>query len=184
VRPDALLFNGGACEPALVRERVTEVVGAWHDRAGAWRPAVLDVESLQLAVARGAAYYGFVRRGRGVRIGSGTARTYYLGLDDPAPGSPTRSVLCLVPRGMEEGEAVPLGDREFSLVTNRPVVFPLFTATDRTGEEPGAVLEVAADALTSLPPIRTVLRFGRKLEERTLPVRLEARLTELGTLEV
>ena len=184
VRPDALLFNGGACEPATVRDRVTDVIGQWHDPAGAWRPAVLDVESLQLAVARGAAYYGLVRRGHGVRIGSGTARTYYLGVDDPAPGNPSRSVLCLVPRGMEEGEAVPLGDREFSLVTNRPVAFPLFTATDRTGEEPGAVVDVAADALTSLPPIRTVLRFGRKLEERALPVQLEARLTELGTLEV
>jgi hypothetical protein len=84
-RPDALLFNGGACEPELVRERVADVVGRWHDASGASRPAVLEAESLQLAVARGAAYYGLVRRGHGVRIGSGTARTYYLGLDDPAP---------------------------------------------------------------------------------------------------
>jgi hypothetical protein len=183
-RPDALLFNGGACEPGLVRERVAEVVGLWHDASGAWRPAVLDAESLQLAVARGAAYYGLVRRGQGVRIGSGTARTYYLGLDDPARDAAVRSVLCLVPRGMDEGSAVPLGNREFSLVTNRPVAFPLLTATDRTGEQAGAVLDVPRDALTVLPPIRTVLRFGRKLEERTLPVRLDARLTELGTLEV
>jgi len=183
-RPDALLFNGGACEPELVRERVADVVGRWHDASGASRPAVLEAESLQLAVARGAAYYGLVRRGHGVRIGSGTARTYYLGLDDPAPDAASRSVLCLVPRGMDEGSAVPLGDREFSLVTNRPVAFPLLTATDRTGEDAGAVLEVSCGALTVLPPIRTVLRFGRKLEERALPVRLEARLTELGTLEV
>jgi molecular chaperone DnaK (HSP70) len=184
VRPDALLFNGGACEPAVVRDRIAEVIGEWHAPRDGWRPAVLEAQSLQLAVARGAAYYGLVRRGRGVRIGSGTARTYYLGLDDPAPGSPARTVLCLVPRGMEEGESATLGEREFSLVTNRPVAFPLFTATDRTGEEAGAVFEVAGDALTSLPPIRTVLRFGRKLEERTLPVQLEVRLTELGTLEV
>ena len=184
VRPDAVLFNGGACEPALVRERITEAVGAWHDPSGRWRPAVSEVQSLQLAVARGAAYFGLVRRGRGVRIGSGTARTYYLGLDAAPSERASHRVLCLVPRGMEEGEAAALGDREFSLVTNRPVAFPLFTATDRTGEAAGQVLEVEKAQLTVLPPIRTVLRFGRKLEERALAVELEARLTEIGTLEV
>jgi molecular chaperone DnaK (HSP70) len=184
VRPDALLFNGGACEPTLVRERTAEVVGRWHDPSGAWRPAVVEVQSLQLAVARGAAYFGLVRRGRGVRIGSGTARTYYLGLDGAQAGEGAQTVLCLVPRGMEEGETATLGDREFSLTTNRPVAFPLFTATDRTGESAGQVLTVEPGALTTLPAIRTVLRFGRKLEERTLGVHLEARLTEIGTLEV
>jgi len=39
---------------------------------------------LDLAVARGAAYYGLVRRGRGVRIRGGTARAYYLGFTSPA----------------------------------------------------------------------------------------------------
>ena len=85
---------------------------------------------------------------------------------------------------MEEGETATLGDREFSLTTNRPVVFPLFTATDRTGESAGQVLTVEPGALTTLPAIRTVLRFGRKLEERALRVQLEARLSEIGTLEV
>jgi molecular chaperone DnaK (HSP70) len=83
-RPDAILFNGGACEPAIVRARVAETIGRWHAPDGSWQPAVLDSESLQLAVARGAAYFGLARRGKGVRIGSGTARTYYLG-GDAAP---------------------------------------------------------------------------------------------------
>src|SRR5207248_4856820 len=34
------------------------------------------------------------------------------------------------------------------------------------------------------PPIRTVLRFGRKLVETALPIHLEVRLTEIGTLEI
>lgn len=178
VRPDAILFNGGACEPAVVRERIADVIGRWHAPDGAWRPGVLDAESLQLAVARGAAYYGLARRGEGVRIGSGTARTYYLGLDDEAG-----RVMCVVPRGMDEGEGVAL-ERDFALTTNRAVAFPLFTATDRTGEAAGDVLAVAAGALEALPPIRTILRFGRKLEERVIPVRLEVALTEVGTLEV
>ncbi len=175
VRPDAILFNGGALEPDAVRERIATIVGGWHDASGAWRPAVLDADSLQLAVARGAAYYGLSRRGLGVRIGSGAARTYYLGLQDDR-------LLCIVPRGMEEGEAVDLASPELELVTNRPVAFPLFTATDRTGEQAGDLVDVAASALTALPPLRTVVRYGKKVEERTLPVHLEVRLTEIGTL--
>jgi hypothetical protein len=178
VRPGGLLFNGGALEPALVRERLADVVAAWHGADG-WRPAVLETESLQLAVARGAAYFGLVRRGVGVRIGSGAARTYYLGLGDDS-----REVLCLVPRGMEEGESLDVTRPEFELLANRPVAFPLYTATDRTGERAGEIVPVGDDPLTVLPPIHTVLRFGRKLQEATLPVHLEVRLTEVGTLEL
>jgi len=179
-RPDALLFNGGALEPQVVRERLRSVVGSWDEEGRL--PAVLEGESLHLAVARGAAYYGLVRRGVGVRIGGGAARTYYLGLggDD---GTPARA-LCLVPRGMEEGEAVEIRAPEFELLANRPVAFPLFTATDRGGERAGEVIAAGADELTALPPLRTVLRFGRKLQQATLPVHLEVRLTEIGTLEL
>jgi hypothetical protein len=184
VRPAALLFNGGTLEPAALRARLCEVVGSWHAPDGSWRPAVLEAESLHLAVARGAAYFGLVRRGQGVRIGSGAARSYYLGLGEAgSPEEPVRA-LCLVPRGMEEGEAVEIARPEFELLANRPVAFPLLTATDRGGERAGEVITAPPGALTPLPPIRTVLRFGRKLAETVLPVHLEARLTEVGTLEV
>ena len=173
-RPSALLFNGGALEPDVVRERLRDVIAVWH---GGERPAVLEAESLHLAVARGAAYFGLVRRGLGVRIGGGAARTYYLGLSDDR-------ALCLVPRGMEEGESREIAEPEFELLANRPVAFPLFTATDRTGEQAGDVLTAAPGELAPLPPIRTVLRYGRKLLEATLPVHLEVRLTEIGTLEL
>src|SRR5262245_34976859 len=175
VRPDALLFNGGACEPPAVRTRIAEVIGSWHAPDGSWKPAILEGESLQLAVARGAAYFGLVRRGLGVRIGSGAARSYYLGLGDD-------TAMCLVPRGMEEGETAGIEGHDLELLTNRPVAFPLFTATDRSGEHAGDLVALQSAALARLPPIRTVLRFGRKLEERALPVQLEAQLTEIGTL--
>jgi molecular chaperone DnaK (HSP70) len=182
VRPDAILFNGGALEPTAVRERIARIVGGWFVPGGGWQPAILEGHSLQLAVARGAAYFARVRRGEGVRIGSGTARTYYLGLGG-ADGAPD-SIMCLVPRGMDEGETVELAGRDFELLANRPVAFPLYTATDRTGEQAGDLVDLDPAALRALPPIRTVLRFGRKLEERALPVGLEVRLTEIGTLEM
>ncbi len=178
VRPDAILFNGGALEPEALRARLAAVLGAWHAPDGSWRPAVLEARSLGLAVARGAAYFGLARRGAGVRIGAGAARSYYLGL---AGAGPPRA-LCVVPRGMKEGETVAIAEREFELLTNRAVAFPLYTATDRSGERAGDVVAVEPGTLAPLPPIRTVLRFGKRLEERALPVHVEARLTEIGTL--
>jgi len=183
VRPDAILFNGGALEPAAVRDRLCDVIGTWHAPGGGWRPAVLEGDALQLAVARGGAYYGLARRGQGVRIGGGAARTYYLGLDAPAKDAPVRA-LCLVPRGMEEGESLEIAEPQFELLANRAVAFPLYTATDRAGERAGEIVEAPPGALGALPPLRTVLRFGRKLVETTLPVHLEVRLTEVGTLEL
>jgi hypothetical protein len=85
---------------------------------------------------------------------------------------------------MEEGESVEIRAPEFELLANRPVAFPLYTATDRSGEHAGDVIVAAPDTLSALPPLRTVLRFGRKLQETALPVHLEVRLTEIGTLEV
>src|SRR5439155_916088 len=106
--------------------------------------------------ALAAAHFGLARRGLGVRIGGGAARTYYLGLGDGR-------ALCLVPRGMEEGEKLEIAEPEFELLANRPVSFPLLTATDRSAERAGEI--VAAGGLAVLPPIRTVLLFGRKLVE-------------------
>src|SRR5207247_11255385 len=148
--PDGLVLTGGGLEPEVLRERVCEVLASWY---GGRRPAVLEGESLQLAVARGAAYFGLARRGLGVRIGGGAARTYYLGLGDGR-------ALCLVPRGMEEGEKLEIAEPEFELLANRPVSFPLLTATDRSAERAGEI--VAAGGLAVLPPIRTVLRLGRQ----------------------
>src|SRR5207248_9703113 len=83
---------------------------------------------------------------------------------------------------MAECEAVEIREPEFEVEANKPVAFPLLTATDRSGERAGDVVD--AEALATLPPLRTVLRFGRKLQETALPVHVEVRLTEIGTLEV
>jgi hypothetical protein len=85
---------------------------------------------------------------------------------------------------MEEGESVEIAEPELEVLANRPVAFPLYTATDRSGERAGDVVTAAAGELATLPPLRTVLRFGRKLQETALPVHVEVKLTEIGTLEV
>jgi hypothetical protein len=92
-RPDVVLFNGGLFASPVLRERLLEVLRSWFRNgprgpqpAGVWEPLVLDNERLDLAVARGAAYYGMVRRGEGVRIAAGLARTYYIGVESAADG--------------------------------------------------------------------------------------------------
>jgi hypothetical protein len=48
----------------------------------------------------------------------------------------------------------------------------------------GAVVSVDSLQMTALPPIRTVLQTAKKGEAETVDVALEARLTEIGTLEL
>jgi molecular chaperone DnaK (HSP70) len=180
--PDAVLFNGGALKPPLVRDRLTELLSRWRGGQG---PVVLASADLDLAVARGAAYYGLVRRGLGVRIGGGSARSYYLGLGQREQENQGElRVLCVVQRGMYEGESIEISQPEFAVTANRPVSFPLYASSTRLGDRAGSLICAERETLTELPPIRTVLRFGKKLGETSLPVHVQAQLTEVGTLEV
>ena len=180
--PDALLCNGGALTPPVLRERLCDLLADWN---GGRRPAVLESGSLDLAVSRGAAYYGLVRRGLGVRIGGGSARAYFLGLAPTADTPPGEiDALCLVPRGTHEGTEIEIATPEFTALANQPVSFPLFASSTRLGDRAGAVVRATRQSLGQLPTIRTVLRFGKKLTATALPVHVVASLTEVGTLEV
>jgi molecular chaperone DnaK (HSP70) len=181
VQPDAILFNGGALKPPLIRNRLRALLSSWN---GGREPAVIESVDLDLAVARGAAYYGLVRRGLGVRIGGGSARSYYLGIGVPAAAPDAVAALCLVRRGMEEGEEIEIKEPALEVVTNRAVSFPLYASSTRSGDRPGALVTAGRESIVELPPIRTVLRFGKKLATRKIPVHVVARLTEVGTLEV
>lgn len=190
-RPQAVLFNGGALKPAAIRERLVQVMASWfHEVEDEFcgQLAVLENDNLDLAVAHGAAHYGLVRRGFGVRIGGGSARAYYIGVAGPQQ-IPTDikepvATLCLVRHGMEEGEEITIREPEFEVLANQPVSFPLYASSSRVGDRPGEVIIVEREEIAPLPPIRTVLRFGKKLSAVTLPVQVSARFTEVGTLEL
>jgi hypothetical protein len=185
IRPDAVLFNGGALTPKVVRRRILDAMHSWFQSAGSppWTMRVLQSDSLDLAVARGAAHYGAVRRGGGIRIGGGTARTYYVGIE--SPGTSESLSLCVVPRGMEEGEELKLEGREFQLLVGKPVSFPIYTSTTRIDDRPGDVVPVDDQFMESMPPVQTTLRAGSKTSAvRMIPVSLLTRYTELGTVEI
>jgi molecular chaperone DnaK (HSP70) len=178
-RPDAILLNGGVFNSERLSTRLLEVVSAWWPD----RPplAVLEHDSLDLAVARGAAYYGLVRHGRGRKISGGTAHSFYVGVA-AEKDSLEASAVCLLPRGVEEGEIVELKERVFKLHVGRPVQFPIYTSTADRVDRPGDIVRVT-DELTNLPPIQTVLKSPRERAEK-IPVYLRVRLTEIGTVEL
>jgi molecular chaperone DnaK (HSP70) len=187
VYPDFLLFNGGTLIPASIRARLRDTVQRWFQPvAGAgWAPVELDNPRPELAVALGAAYYGLVRLGQGVRVGSGSPRTFYVGVETEA-GAATeglRTAVCLAPRGTEEGFETQLDQPTFAALTNQPVSFQLWTSSTRLGDRLGDVVRLAPDDVSALPPIRTVLRFGKGVV-KSIPVQLGIRLTATGTLEM
>ena len=181
LRPDAILFNGGALTPKLLRERVVEVVRSWFPEDAGYAPRVLSNASLDLAVARGAAYYGVVRRGGGIRIGGGTARSYYVGFEAESASKPW---LCVVPRDAEEGAEVVIDKHDFDLRMGQPVAFPLASSSVRPADAPGDLVAADPDSILDLPPLVGVMRVGRKAKADRVPVRLEARVTEVGTVEL
>ena len=177
-RPDAILLNGDVFNSRALASRLMEVISSWWPGASGIR--VLEHESLELAVARGAAWYGVVRRGMGRRIGGGAAHSFYVGLETRQGQEPR--ALCLIPRGQEEGQTVDLGARTYSLALGKPVQFPLFTSTSDRVVSSGEITLVGKD-LHALPPIHTVVKSA---DGKTghVPVHLRAILTEIGTLEL
>ncbi len=123
-----------------------------------------------------------VRRGLGVRIAAGLARSYFMGATT-AEGA--ASAVCILPAGVEEGQSLELAGREFQLLIHQPVEFPLFVSSTQLVARPGDLAAIDAEQMTALPPIRTVLQSGKKTGAAdNVAVRLHARLTEIGTLEL
>lgn len=179
-RPDIVLFNGGVFASPLIRQRLLDVLQSWFRKQdGDWSPVILDNERLDLAVSRGAAYYGSVRRGRGVRIAAGLARTYYIGVEGDVP-----MAVCLVPGSAEPGQEIDLTQRRFDLLVHQPVEFPLYVSSIRLADQPGELLPVDREQMTPLPPIRTALKTRGKKQAGSISVYAHARLTEIGTLDL
>lgn len=183
-RPDFVLFNGGALTPPEIRSRILDVIESWFGE----RPREIVHPRLDLAVGIGAAYYASVRLGHGVRVGAGSPRSYYVIVGKRDESSENQSnkytAVCIVPRGMEEGFEHQIKERSFEVISNQPVSFRLLTSTTRLEDRPGEVVNLDEEEVVLLPPINTVLKFGKTGERRSIPVNLGVKLTEVGTLEL
>jgi molecular chaperone DnaK (HSP70) len=187
--PTHVLFNGGVMKAAALRQRIVEVLNTWLAEEGFESlddRHVLETPDLDHAVAQGAAYYGLARRGRGVRIRSGASRTYYVGIESAMPAVPglpaPLKALCVVPFGMEEGTSASI-DRRFALVVGEPAEFRFLSSPVRKTDRAGALIEEWDDELEEMSPLEVTLHVDGR-DDTVVPVTLESRVTEVGTLEL
>ncbi len=184
--PSAVLFNGGVMKSDLLRRRFLDILRRWHPQEYVRELSSAD---LDLAVARGAAYYGLARRGRGIRIRGGVARPYYIGIESamPAvPGIPTPiKALCIVPFGMEEGTGAEIREREFGLVVGEPAAFNLLASTVRKKDQVGEIIDDWQGEIDEVTTMEAVLPASEAVEGASvIPVWLQSKVTEIGTLEL
>lgn len=189
LHPTAILFNGGVLKATQIEQRIVQVLNGWLAAEAAPAVRLLQGAHLDLAVARGAAYYGYVRQGRGVRIRGGTAQSYYVGIESNMPAipgmEPPISALCLAPFGMEEGTEVALDAQEFGLVVGEAVRLRFFGSSVRRNDTVGTMLDFwSPDELVELQEIEAHLPTEGRQSGDIVPVQLHARVTDIGTLEL
>ncbi len=182
--PDLVLFNGGALAPRVIQDKILAALRHWFKPQAETVPRVLENPVPDLAVALGAAYYGLVKIGRGVRVGSGAPRAYYLGIERAAgEAASAPQAVCLVERGVEEGAVIALSEHRFEVLANQPVRFEIYSSSYRSGDRSGQIVSID-DTFTALPPLQTVIQYGRQGIKKAIPVRIEAHYSEVGTLSL
>ncbi len=189
LHPTAVLFNGGVFKSELLSERTLATLNGWLAAEQAEPARALSGADMDLAVARGAAYYGYVRRGQGVRIRGGTARAYYVAVESSMPAipgmEPPIQALCIAPFGMEEGTEADLQTQEFGLVVGEPVQLRFFGSSVRRQDQVGALLDFwQPDELQELGDIQATLPAEGRQAGEVVQVRLRALATDTGTLEL
>ncbi len=189
LHPTAVLFNGGVFKSDLLAQRIMASINDWLYMEGAEPARMLNGADLDLAVARGAAYYSYVRRGSGVRIRGGTARAYYVAIESSMPAipgmEPPIQALCVAPFGMEEGSEIELPNQEFGLVVGEPVQFRFFGSSVRRQDQMGDLLDFwGPDELQELNEIQATLSPEGRQPGDVVQVKLHALASESGTLEL
>ncbi len=156
--PSAVLFNGGVMKADPLRNQVLRALQHWSDNDDFHQFSAVD---LDLSVALGAAYYGFARSGRGIRIRAGTARAYYVGVESSMPAVPgipaPIKALCVVPYGMEEGSEADIIEREFGLVVGETALFKFLASSTRKEDKVGQIVDDWAGDIHEISVLETRL---------------------------
>lgn len=185
--PSAILFNGGVFKASILRRRMLATIGGWLPE-DAVPPKELTGIDLDLAVSRGAVHFGMACRGDGIRIRSGTERSYYIGIEGARPAVPGMPIpvkaLCVVPKGMEEGSSVNLPGMTLGLVVGQKVQFKFMGSTVRPQDKPGVMITDWEDSIEPMSSIQTEMTAPELEPGTVIPVEVEARVTEIGTLSL
>jgi molecular chaperone DnaK (HSP70) len=177
--PDAILFNGGVFRSLQLQKRVLQLLADWSPNSK--KPLVLQNPSVDLAVAQGAAWFGWLKHTGGAHIGGGSSKSYYLAIHDQ---NQEQSLLCVLPKNLEEGKSILLDQHPLELQIGQAVSFPLFTSTVRKKDKAGDLLKLGRKQLHPMPALQTILKGGKRSGVKTVPVVLSSQTTSLGTLEL
>ena len=172
--PQAVLLNGGVFKSPIISKKLLSNIGDWTQED------VVHLKNLQpeLAVAYGAVAYGLARQGKHLKIGGGSARSFFVVVESTEQH---KQGVCVLPKGTEEGRLLSLKDRTFALQLGLPVRFHLVSTTDDHEYNPGQLVDVSDDGFHSLPPLAASLG---QTDKDKVTVTLSAELNELGVLEL
>jgi len=179
--PDFILFNGGTLKPALVQERIRQAIGKWFKASEPELPRILENKIPDLAVGIGASYYGLVKQGEGIKVGSGSPRSYYIGVFAKEENFP--KAVCVVERGLDEGSVIDFPRMKYEVRANEPVSFDIYYSSYRSGDKAGEIITID-DSFSSMAPIQTIIKFGKNGQRKSIPVTIGAEYTEMGTLSI
>ncbi|MEE7625181.1 Hsp70 family protein [Methylobacter sp. Wu8] len=183
--PDALLLNGGVFRSQPITQRMTDLIQSWRSAP----PVLLENKHPELSVAFGAVSYAIARRDKKLKIGGGSARSYFLLVDtedsskQQGPSTVLRTGICILPKGSEEGDEIILKDRRFALRLGVPVRFHLVSLSGDGEFKPGDVAEIT-DLFHSLPPLAVAFEGDAGKPNAEVIVELAVTQTEVGTLKI
>jgi molecular chaperone DnaK (HSP70) len=184
---DAVLFNGGSLHSTVLRQRLLEQIAAWQ---GGTQPLELENAEPDLAVALGAARFGKLLHSHAGRIAAGTARAVFVQVQT-APVETDQAIppalVCVLPRNASAEQLFDIDLPGLEMRSDRLVSFQACSSTRHGSSHAGDVLPWEAEAFHMLPPLQTIIRTpnGPDAEpDRTVPVRLAAKINALGLLQI
>ncbi len=136
-RPDAILFNGGALTPEIVRRpdrRGRSARGSATTPGRRFRRACSPISRSTWPWPRGRPITASF--GAAAASGSAAERPGRF-MSASKPPLPTKPWLCVVPRDAQEGEEITIAGHDFDLLMGQPVVFPLASSSVRPDDKPG-----------------------------------------------
>lgn len=176
---------------------MVELLSQWHGAP----ITLLDNPSPDLSVAFGAVAYAKARHGAQLKIGGGSARSYFLHLKQKNVSA--SKALCVLSKGTDTGQEIRLNGRQFLLTLGEPIQIDLLTSTQEqfidasgslTPPQNSLLLNVQTNleraAFKPLPPYIATLEGSQAREnlqanqKDRVEVMLACQLTEVGTLKL
>ncbi|MBC2606412.1 hsp70 family protein [Pelagicoccus albus] len=173
-RVDAVLFNGGSLSTTVVQQRLLELLANWQ---GGETPFLMASSETDLAVARGAAYFGALSYRKERVIDSGASRCVLLKLaiDERA------EYVCVLPKGAQPLEVFVAEVDGLHLQLNKVARFEAALGDADMSLSAGERRFSDASRLRTLPALETEVEMDGS---DSVPVRLRACLNELGLVTV